>query len=129
MNLRIGFSGVLSSCSLLSTTKPWNKYDFFFQYLRPISSNEGSLNQGRTSVKTGQDSPHISIQGTCTVTGLEFVSPLTPAKGNRIIARSIQKKVLFGSASGRNLTVAVCPSAIFQWAKIALSPPPLPEFC
>ena len=76
-----------------------------------MSSKLLSLNQGRTSVRIGQVSPHISMQGTCTVTGLELVSPLIPANGNLIIARSIQKKVLFESASGKKRTVVVVPSA------------------
>ena len=64
INLRIGFSGVLSSVIGFSRTKPWNKYDLFFQYLRPISSKLVSLNQVRTSAKIGHASPHISTHGT-----------------------------------------------------------------
>src|SRR6056300_884229 len=114
MNLRIGFSGVLSSLIGSFATKPWKMYERFFQYLRPISSSDLSLNQPRTSDRIGQVSPHISTQGTCTITGRLAVSPLTPAKGNLIIARSAQKKVLLVSPSGKKRSVASLPSDMFQ---------------
>ena len=113
---RIGFSGVLSSFNGFSRTNPWNKYDFFFQYLRPISSNEASLNHVRTSAKIGHDSPHISTHGTCTVVFLLSVWPLMPANSKLIILRSTQKNVFFGSASGKKRIRAVAPSSIFQCA-------------
>ena len=115
-NLRIGFSGVLSSASGFSLTKPWNKYDFFFQYLRPISSSPGSLNQVRTSARIGHASPYISTQGTCTTTGLLSDCPLMPANGKRIISRSTQKNEFCVLASGRNLIFALEPSGMFQCA-------------
>ena len=114
INLRIGFSGTLSSFKGSSFTKPWKRYERFFQYLRPISSRLESLNQPRTSLRIAQLSPYISIQGICTCTGLLSVSPFTPAKGSLIINRSRQKKVLLLSPSGRNLRDAVVPSAMFQ---------------
>ena len=88
---RIGFSGTLSSAIGLSVTKPWKMYERFFQYLRAVSSNDGSLNQGRISACTGQVSPHISTQGTVTVTCLCSSCPFTPLNGIRIIWRSFQK--------------------------------------
>ena len=92
-----------------------------------MSSRLLSLNQPRTSLSTGQVSFHISTHGTCTTTGLLFMSPLTPEKGSLIIKRSIQKNVLLGSASGRKRSTAVLPSGIFQCGKIALSPPLVPR--
>ena len=87
-----------------------------------MSSRLASLNQGRTSVNTGQVSPYISAQGTCTVTG--FASPpFTPGNDNLIICLSTQKNVLLGSSSGRNLSVQLVPSSMFQCGKMALSPP------
>ena len=71
-----------------------------------MSSIDLSLNQGLTSVRTGQVSPYISMHGTCTCTGLESACPLIPAKGNLIIALSVQKKVLDGSLSGKKRTTA-----------------------
>src|SRR6056300_289413 len=123
INLRIGFSGVLSSCSGESVTKPWNTYERFFQYLRPMSSRLGSLNHARTSFKISHVSPYISIHGICTCTGRESVSPFTPANGSLIIKRSFQKKVFDSSPSGKKRRVLVSPSFIFQNGKIALSPP------
>ena len=79
----IGFSGD-SSLRGFSVTNPWKMYERFFQYFLPISSKDASLNQGRTSVSTGHESPYISPQGTCTVTGL-FSPPFTPGKVKRII--------------------------------------------
>ena len=114
MKRRMGFSGVLSSLKGFSRTKPWKMYERFFQYLRPISSRLLSLNQVRTSARIGQASPHISTQGTCTYTCLLSISPLMPAKGKRIIARSCQKNVFLVFASGRNRSVALCPSSMFQ---------------
>ena len=92
-----------------------------------MSSNDLSLNHCLTSASTGQASPYISIQGTCTITGADPGSPFIELNGNLIIALSVQKNVLFGSESGRNLTTASVFSPMFQCGYIALSPPPSPE--
>src|SRR6056300_307916 len=98
----IGFSGVESSFRGSSVTNPWKIYERFFQYLRPMSSSDLSLNQGRTSLRIGHAVPslYISTHGTCTITLRLSDSPLIPAKGNLIIARSTQKNVLALFASG-----------------------------
>src|SRR6056300_571456 len=114
INLRIGFSGSESSLSPFSVTNPWKMYERFFQYLRPMSSRLESLNQPRTSFRIEHDSPYISIQGTCTCTGRESVSPLIPANGSLIIKRSFQKKSEFVSPSGKKRTVDCSPSFKFQ---------------
>jgi len=56
----------------------------------------------------------MSLQGTCTSTGLVLSCPLTPGNGNLIIKRSTQKKSFDSSPSGKNLNVAELPSGLFQ---------------
>ena len=107
-------------------------YERFFQYLRAISSIEGSLNQGRISACTGHCSFHISTHGTCTNTDLFSSCPLTPGNSNLIIWRSFQKYVLVSSASGKKRSVALVFSSIDQCGNTILSPPPdrlLPPLC
>ena len=86
------------------------------QEVNRSTSNTGGDNAiyPHWNIQEGQVFPYISIQGTCTVTGLESDCPLIPAKGNLIIFLSVQKKVLLVSLSGKNLKTASCPSCIFQ---------------
>ena len=115
INLRIGFSGVVSSAIADYQLRNLGiRIRTLFPILTTHIFKTWSLNQPRTSFRMLHVRRTFPYTELVLVLDVSHVSPLTPANGSLITKRSFQKKVLSALPSGRKRIVADSPSLIFQ---------------